>query len=216
MRTSLRSLLVFVSVLSILALPAVSSANHADRDDLNITALGENIHEATYPVESTSDLAFWGDIAYQGNYDGFRVLDVSDPMAPEEITWHADCEGSQGDVMIWDNILIRSYNSAAPADDPNTPEDERNICGGQPVPAGFEGLHFFDVADHEDIQYIGAVEITNTSATNLAIPGANGTGCGSHTASLAPDVANGRLLIYNSGSSSSLRIASRSDFSRDP
>ena len=86
MRTRLRSLLVFVTVLSILALPAVGNANHADRESSNITALGESIHEATYPVESTSDLAFWGDIAYQGNYDGFRVLDVSDPMAPEEIT----------------------------------------------------------------------------------------------------------------------------------
>jgi hypothetical protein len=205
-----------------LALPAVGNANHANRESSNITALGESIHEATYPVESTSDLAFWGDIAYQGNYDGFRVLDVSDPMAPEEITWHADCEGSQGDVMIWDNILIRSYNSAAPADDPNTPEDERNICGGQPVPAGFEGLHFFDVGDHEDIQYIGAVEITNNSAATGGpgggpIPGTEtsvpnpappptsitvNTGCGSHTASLAPDMANNRLLIYNSGSSS--------------
>jgi len=201
LRTRLRSLLVFVTVLSFLALPAIGNATHADRESSNITPLGESIHEATYPVESTSDLAFWGDIAYQGNYDGFRVLDVSDPMAPEEITWHADCEGSQGDVMIWNDILIRSYNSPAPADDPNTPEDERNICGGEPVPAGFEGLHFFDVGDHEDIQYTGAVEITNASATALGIPGANGTGCGSHTASLAPDTANGRLLVYNSGSS---------------
>lgn len=39
-------------------------------------------------------------------------------------------------------------------------------------------------------------------ATALEIPGANGTACGSHTASLAPDLANNRLLIYNSGSSS--------------
>jgi len=206
LRSRLRSLLVFITVLSILALPAVGNANHVNRESSNITALGENIHEATYPVESTSDLAFWGDIAYQGNYNGFRVLDVSDPMNPELITWHDDCVGSQGDVMIWDDILIRSYNSPAPADDPNTPEDDRNICGGQPVPAGFEGLHFFDVGDHDAISYIGAVEITNNSATTGGpnggpIPGANGTGCGSHTASLTPDVANGRLLIYNSGSS---------------
>ena len=208
MRTRLRSLVVFVSVLSILALPAVSNADHANRQNSNIDILGENLHLAEYPVESSSDLAFWGDLAYQGNYDGFRVLDVSDPNAPELEVWHDDCDGGQGDVMIWDDILIRSYNSGAPGDDPETPEDDRLICGGQPIPEDFEGLHFFDVGDLENIEYIGDVEITNATASTGGpdggqIPGSNGTGCGSHTASLAPDLANDRLLIYNSGSSGS-------------
>ena len=29
-----------------------------------------------------SDIAFWGNLAYQGSYDGFRVIDISKPTAP--------------------------------------------------------------------------------------------------------------------------------------
>src|SRR6266516_3994026 len=31
---------------------------------------------------TNSDIAFWGNLAYQGNYAGFRVIDISDPSAP--------------------------------------------------------------------------------------------------------------------------------------
>jgi hypothetical protein len=29
-----------------------------------------------------SDLAFWGRLAFAGDYEGFRVIDVADPEAP--------------------------------------------------------------------------------------------------------------------------------------
>ena len=33
-----------------------------------------------------SDLAFWGDRAYAGNYNGFRIFDISDPDDPKLVT----------------------------------------------------------------------------------------------------------------------------------
>jgi hypothetical protein len=128
---------------------------------------GSNIH---------TDLAFWGQYAFQGSWLGINVRDVSAPGNPQPVSF-TECSGNQGDVLVWEDILVRSWNSPAGAD---------ATCDGQPVPAGFEGLHVFDISDLSDPDLIASVELA----------------CGSHTASAVPDPANGRLLIYNSGSSS--------------
>jgi len=132
----------------------------------------------------TSDLAFWGKLAVQGNFVGFRLIDITEPDNPVQVLDYRDCAGNQGDVLIWANLLIRSWNSPAPAG---------STCDGQPVPTGFEGLHVFSIANRADPQLLASV---NMSATTVPTPG-----CGSHTATLVPDVANGNLYVYNSASS---------------
>ncbi len=133
-----------------------------------------------------SDLAFWGKTAVQGTYEGFRLIDVSDPENPAEIVNFTGCvqgtaTGNQGDVIVWDNILVRSWNSPAPAGGAT--------CGGVATPAGQEGVHIFDISNP-------------ASPVGLAfVP----TPCGSHTATGVPDLANGRLLVYNSSSSGACR-----------
>lgn len=47
-----------------------------------------------------SDLAFDGKLAFAGNYQGFRVIDVSDPTAPETIS-DFRCNGAQSDVSVY-------------------------------------------------------------------------------------------------------------------
>ena len=64
------------------------------------------------------DVAFWGKTAYQGNYSGFRIVDVSDPENPVELKNYEECspgttQGNQGDVIVWENLLVRSWNSPA-------------------------------------------------------------------------------------------------------
>jgi hypothetical protein len=134
----------------------------------------------TSPFTANSDIAFWGRYAYHGNYDGFRILDVSEPDNPVEILDYRDCAGNQGDVIVWENILVRSWNSPAP---------DGATCDGQPVLPGvfgrWEGLHVFDISDPSDPDLVASVE----------------TECGSHTATGVPDLANDRLLVYNSPSS---------------
>jgi hypothetical protein len=139
----------------------------------------KNMHPMSFSERTgttNSDLAFWGDRAYQGNYQGFRILDIKSPAQPRQLVDYRDCAGNQGDVIIWESILVRSWNSAAPAG---------ATCDGEPVPAGFEGLHVFDVSDPSDPDLVAAIE----------------TECGSHTASGVPDLENDRLLVYNSPSS---------------
>src|SRR5262245_57301396 len=128
------------------------------------------------PFTANSDLAFWGKTAYQGNYDGFRIIDVTEPDNPVQLSDYRDCAGNQGDVIIWNTILVRSWNSPAPAG---------ATCDGEPVPQGFEGVHVFDVSNPADPDLVASVE----------------TECGSHTATGVPDLDNNQLLVYNSASS---------------
>ena len=128
-----------------------------------------------------SDLAFWGTMAVQGNYEGFRILDVSAPARPREIVNFTDCvqgttTGNQGDIVVWGDILVRSWNSPAPAGG--------RFCGGIFTPAGGEGVHIFDISDPANPVGLAFVDLP----------------CGSHTDTGVPDVANNRLILYSNPS----------------
>ncbi len=128
-----------------------------------------------------TDLAFWGDRAFQGTYDGFRIIDISESSAPGSIIDYTGCSGvsasGQGDVIVWEDLLVRSWNS--------NNQSPTRTCDGESVPVGFEGVHIFDVSDPTDPDLVGSVQLA----------------CGSHTATGVPDLANNRLLVYNNASS---------------
>jgi hypothetical protein len=132
-----------------------------------------------------SDLAFWGDLAIQGTYEGFRLINISQPDDPVEILNYTGCvanstAGNQGDVIVWGNVLVRSWNSPTPAGG--------RFCGEVFTPAGQEGVHIFDISN----------PLAPVALTFVATP------CGSHTATGVPDLANNRLLVYNSSSSAAV------------
>jgi hypothetical protein len=152
----------------------------------NLKALG--FSENAVPISGpgadvyNSDLAFWGDLAIQGTYNGFRIIDVKTPANPQEIVNYEDCvaprdaSGSQGDVVVYGDILVRSWDAPRTVD---------LYCGGVLTPAGEEGVHVFDISDPRNPEALTFVS----------------TPCGSHTASGVPDLDNGRLLVYSSPSS---------------
>jgi RTX calcium-binding nonapeptide repeat (4 copies) len=193
----IRWLIPAVALVAIVGVTLPSAADHATRPATpNIQALGHSPHEGHITgvpgllQNNQSDIAFWGERAINGNYNGWRVIDISDPASPQEITWFDDCNGNQGDILIWGDTLIRSWNSPAVAG---------QFCGVDnatdtpiPVPLDFEGIHVFDI--HEQLD--GAAD-GNVEATLL---GSVETECGSHTATLVPDTDNDRLLVYSNGS----------------
>lgn len=146
----------------------------------------KNLHPMGHIVEPASlftgagggnvhtDIAFWGQYAFQGSWLGFNIRDISAPGNPTQVSF-TSCTGNQGDVVVWDDILVRSWNS---------PAAFGATCDGETVLEGFEGLHIFDISDKNDPVLVQSVELP----------------CGSHTATGVPDPANNRLLIYNSGS----------------
>jgi LVIVD repeat len=158
----------------------------------NMHALGHSVHPGTFAVPDgqrkiSSDLAFWGSLAFQGNYDGFRVIDISEPGSPVLVS-HPKCNGDQGDIVVWDGILVRGWNGPAPAG---------RTCMDQPVPVGFEGVHVFDVSDPANPTLLTAVEFSQAGAATRG----TADGCGSHTLTLAPDLGNDRVIVYSNNSS---------------
>ena len=218
MRIRLALLLVCAVVL---AVPAAASGHPSNAGNSFIYGLGGAAAAFTHPVDDggadftttdnlrlkgfaprplgtpnafgdfISDLAFWGDKAYQGTFDGFRILDIDDPRRPKVLLDYDQCANpngaGQGDVVVWGSILVRSWDS-------NT-TNPAATCDGQPVPAGtpgqpptlgngFEGLHIFDVSDHGNPELVASVDLK----------------CGSHTATGVPDLRNRRLLVYSTPS----------------
>src|SRR6266516_3633042 len=178
-----RPLLVGALALAVLALPVVAGADHATRPHTpNIHAKGHSPHPATFEGEPdgvrhiSSDIAFQGQLAFNGNYDGLWCIDVSDPDNPVELA-HPSCNGDQGDLVVFRNLLVRSWNSKKTM--PRT-------CLGTTVPAGWEGGHVFDISDPVHPVLKAAVELP----------------CGSHTVTVA-GVSNDRLIVYSNNSSSS-------------
>ena len=122
-----------------------------------------------------SDLAFAGNLAYAGNYQGFRVLDISDPEAPTVVT-DFRCNGAQSDISVYGNLLFQSVD--APQNHGGCDSSGAGVTAA--TPGMFEGIRIFDVSDPSN-----PVHLTSVS-----------TDCGSHTNTLVPDPANGRALVY--------------------
>jgi LVIVD repeat len=165
----------------IVAAPLTASGGPPTPDAFDTFEHTKNLKPRGYSPRAVgitnSDLAFWGDLAFQGSYDGFRIIDISDPTSPDELLFQP-CDGNQGDVIVWDDILLRSYNSPAAAG---------AMCDGEPIAEGFEGIHVFDISNLMDPDLVATVD----------------TDGGSHTATAAPDLANNRLIVYNQTSGSS-------------
>ena len=181
MRTFFRVGVLAALAAFLLAFPLGATAGHANDPHT------QNLHPKGHIFEPASllnpaianpdihtDIAFWGKLAFQGNWDGFNIRDISDPDNPTQVS-RTFCDGDQGDVVVWDNVLVRSWNT-------NT--TTAKTCDGQPVPLGFEGLHVFDISNLANPQLVASVDLP----------------CGSHTATGVPDLANNRLLIYNGNS----------------
>jgi hypothetical protein len=127
-----------------------------------------------------TDIAFQGRFAYQGNWDGFNIRNIASAKRPKQVS-RTFCDGNQGDVVVYRNILVRSWNT--PAGTPG-PFGAGLTCDGEAVPAGFEGLHVFDISNKRNPQLVAAVPLA----------------CGSHTATAVPNPRRGRLLVYSSSS----------------
>jgi hypothetical protein len=210
MRHTIRRILLMLTALSLLALPVPAGAtpdDDLDHDDSpgeagsytarestrNMRALGHSAHPAQFfgvdaaKREISSDIAFWGRYAIHGNYDGFRIVDISEPGDPQLVS-HPRCNGDQGDIYVHENIVVRSWNSPAPAG---------RFCMGEPVPVGFEGVHIFDISDPAEPELAGEVEFSAAGAADRD----TADGCGSHTVTGVADLANDRLIVYSNNSS---------------
>ncbi|MBB4933213.1 hypothetical protein F4561_004033 [Lipingzhangella halophila] len=132
------------------------------------------------PLDNTgSDLAFTGDYAIAGNYDGFVIYDISDPENPETVS-QVLCEGGQGDVSVSGDLVYFSVDypredesCGSPSSDPSDPD-------------AFEGIRIFDISDKTQPSYVSAVRTDCGSHTNTLVPGEDGETDYIYVSSYAP------------------------------
>jgi len=171
----------------------------------NFTFLGAADKDGT----TNSDIAFHGSKAYVGNYDGFRIIDVSRPDRMNVLS-DTTCRANQGDVSVFRTrdkrlIMLQSIDRPVTAPDCSgidtalVPElegpdgrpttDPANAEPRNRARFGYEGLRMFDVTDPAKPRFLRFFR----------------TACGSHTHTLAPDprhgVVHAYIASYPSGSS---------------
>jgi hypothetical protein len=149
---------------------------------------------------TNSDLAFLGNYALQGNYNGFQVWDISNPSQPSLVKGFV-CPASQSDVSVYRNLLFVSGEGLG----------GRLDCGRQGVPdtvshERLRGIRIFDITDIRNPKYVGNVQTCR----------------GSHTHSVLVDPRDTQhVYIYVSGSAqvrpaTELAGCSASPLSEDP
>ena len=109
-----------------------------------------------------SDLAFRGNLVYQGNFAGFTIWDVSNPSEPSIVSV-VPCITSQGDPTIIGNLLFVSAEGGG----------NRNDCakGGVDNPADhMAGVRIFDVTDPSQPRLVKNVQTCKGSHTHTVIP----------------------------------------------
>jgi hypothetical protein len=125
-----------------------------------------------------SDLAFTGDKAVVGNFNGFQVYDLDDPANPE-LRSSFVCPGGQGDVSVYGDLLFMSVEETRGRIDCGT-----QGAAGAVNPDRFRGVRIFD--------------ISNIDAP-VQLPGVQ-TCRGSHTHTVVSDPDDpANVYIYNSG-----------------
>nr|WP_253781114.1 hypothetical protein [Nonomuraea roseoviolacea] len=138
-------------------------------------------HVATVPKQGgftasdaySTDLAFQGRYAYQGNYYGFTVYDIKNPAKPAVVS-RVSCPGGQNDVSVHGDLLFLSVDDPVKGDS----------CRAEPTSPAFksawEGIRIFDISDKARPKYIKSVR----------------TDCGSHTNTLVPDKTGKAVYLY--------------------
>ena len=109
-----------------------------------------------------SDLAFKGNLVYQGNFAGFSIWDVSNPAKPVMVSV-VPCITSQGDPSIYGNLLFISAEG----------NGNRNDCakGGVSAPADhMAGVRIYDVSNPKAPKLIKNVQTCKGSHTHTLVP----------------------------------------------
>jgi hypothetical protein len=154
---------------------------------------------------TNSDIAFYKNLAFVGNYDGFRIVDIKRPDALQVLS-DTKCRSNQGDLSVFKTgderlIMLQSIDRPVTAPDctgvdtPTTREDEfpdgtsKPAAGATPPPGaerrtrarfGYEGLRVWDVTNPAAPRYLRFYR----------------NSCGSHTHTLVPDPEHGSVHAY--------------------
>jgi hypothetical protein len=135
----------------------------AEQATWNMRLLSNTPSPEDFAGITNSDLAFTGDLAIQGNYNGWQIWDISNPSAPDLVTGYV-CPASQSDVSVYGDLLFISGEGLT----------GRLDCGTEGVQdtvstARLRGLRIFDISDIRNPVNVGNVQTCRGSHTHTVL-----------------------------------------------
>jgi LVIVD repeat len=124
----------------------------------------------------TSDMAFQGDHAFVGSFNGFNIYNIANPANPTRVAT-VICPGFQGDLSVYGNLLFMSVEDV----------NAKVNCSTDPEQPQFRGVRIFDISNVANPVQVAGVQTCR----------------GSHTHTLVEDDSDpSSVYIYVSGTSS--------------
>ena len=137
--------------------------NDAAEAQWNLKVVSKTQPSGKFLGSTNSDLAFTGNYAIQGNYNGFQVWDITDPAKPVLKTSYY-CPASQSDVSVYKHLLFVSGEG----------NSGRVDCGDQGVKEvvskdRLRGIRIFDITDIANPKYVSNVQTCRGSHTHTVV-----------------------------------------------
>jgi hypothetical protein len=118
------------------------------------------------PIDFTrvnSDLAFTGQYAIQGNFNGLQIWDMSNPSKPSIVSTFM-CPASQNDVSVYRNLLFMSSEGTA----------SRMDCGSGGIrdtvsAERVRGIRIFDISNIREPKLVTSVQTCRGSHTHTVV-----------------------------------------------
>ncbi|QJR34514.1 LVIVD repeat-containing protein [Gemmatimonas groenlandica] len=110
-----------------------------------------------------SDLAFSGNLVFQGNYSGWQVWDIGNPRKPK-LRAAFVCPGSQSDVTVYGNLLFVSAEAVSGRVDCGLGGVQDEVSKDRA-----RGIRIIDISDIEHPRSITTVQTCRGSHTNTLV-----------------------------------------------
>ncbi len=135
----------------------------------------QNPFNAANTHVTSSDIAFWGDLAYVGDYGGFRIFDISQPTP--KLVSDTRCYGPQGDPSVFDrngdrraDTLVLSVDSVLAGPQCGAAPVSKSATTGRYPDGAWEGIRIFDISNPKAPTQIATVYQDCGSHTNTLLP----------------------------------------------
>jgi hypothetical protein len=129
----------------------------------NMTLVSTTHPSPDFVGKTNSDLAFSGNYAIQGSYNGFQVWDISNPAQPT-LRKGFVCPASQSDVSVYKNLLFVSGEGMTGRLDCGT-EGVKDTVSTERL----RGLRIFDISDMDHPKNVGNVQTCRGSHTHTLV-----------------------------------------------
>ena len=133
----------------------------------NLKVVSKAVSPSGFLGSTNSDLAFVGNYAIQGNYNGPVIWDITNPASPVLVTAYT-CPASQNDVSVYRNLMFMSAEATNGRVDCK-PGGVRDTVSQERM----RGVRIFDISDIRNPRLVKNVQTCRGSHTHTVLEDPN-------------------------------------------